>query len=275
MTENLDVKHAREVALSASAAASAALRERFGTELTITSKGHSDFVTDLDRQCEEIIREELSAFDDSIAFMGEESTSFTSTGREIEIDIPSTCWIVDPLDGTSNYSHTFGAFSVSIALRVDNELTVGVVQAPVMGDLCHAMLGEGAWRRNFDGSEVPLATIDNGNHFNLFCTSVPFRSPEYIAQHVELVSKMYGYFEDLRRVGSAALDLMWVAGGQWAQFIELFLKPWDVAAGALLVREAGGVITDFKGNENAWLVNGQVLASANARVHEQTLSLIE
>lgn len=275
MTENLHLSHAREVALSASAKASAVLQQRFGSELTITSKGHADFVTEVDSLCEEIIKEELLSFDDTISFMGEESSTFTSAGREVEIDIPSTCWIVDPLDGTSNFSHTFGAFSVSIALRVDNILSLGVVQAPVMGDLCHAISGQGAWRRNVDGSEVPLTTLDNGNHFNIFSTSVPFREPEYIAQHVALVSHMYGIFEDLRRVGSAALDLMWVAGGQWAQFIELFLKPWDVAAGALLVREAGGVVTDFRGDENAWLVNGQVLASANARVHEQTLSLIE
>ncbi len=275
MTSGIDLVHARKVACAASEKASAVLRERFGSELTISSKGHADFVTELDHQCEDIIREELSSFDDSIAFMGEESTQFTLRGREVEIEIPSTCWIVDPLDGTSNFSHTFDAFSVSIGLRVNDELVMGIVQAPVMGDLCHATVGEGAWRRNVDGSEVPLKTIDNGNHFNLFSTSVPFRQPQYIAQHAELISKMYGSFEDLRRVGSAALDLMWVASGTWAQFIELFLKPWDVAAGALLVREAGGVVTDFSGDENAWLFNGQVLASANARVHDQTLSLIE
>ncbi|HMS24634.1 MAG TPA: inositol monophosphatase family protein [Acidimicrobiia bacterium] len=275
MTGNIDLAHAREVALSASDKASKLLRERFGTPLDITSKGHADFVTELDGQCEEIIREELSYFDDSIFFMGEESTEFTTDETQVVIDLPSTCWIVDPLDGTSNYSHTFGAFAVSIGLRVANELSVGVVQAPVTGDLMYATKGEGAWRQNFSGESVRLSTVDRGNSHNLFATAVPFRHPEYIPGHVELINRLYGIFEDLRRVGAAALDLGWVASGPWAAYIEMFLKPWDSAAGGLLVREAGGIITDFSGDEQAWLTNGEIIASASPRVHEQILSLIE
>ena len=132
MTRNIDLDHARKVALSASAKASELLVQRFGTDLDVTSKGHADFVTELDGQCEEIIREELAAFDDSISFMGEETSDFEIDGKKLSIEVPSTCWIVDPLDGTSNYSHTFNAFAVSIGVRVENEMKVGVIQAPLL-----------------------------------------------------------------------------------------------------------------------------------------------
>lgn len=275
MTTDIDLVHAREVALAASEKASKVLRERFGTPLDITSKGHADFVTEVDSQCEDIIREELFIFDDSIPFMGEESTEFVLDGRKLTIDVPSTCWIVDPLDGTSNFTHTFGAFAVSIGLRVNNELSVGVIQAPVTGDLVHATKGQGAWRTMFNGEQQKLSTLDNGNTSNLFATSVPFRHPEFIDEYLALISRLYTVFEDLRRVGSAALDLTWVAGGTWSTYLELFLKPWDTAAGGLLVQEAGGVVTDFDGDEHAWLTNGEIIASSSPRVHEQILSLIE
>lgn len=274
--KTIDLRHAREVAIDASGRASDLLRRRFGTPMEVSSKGHADFVTELDEQCEEIIREVLNDFDDSIAFMGEETSKFETEGNKVQIHVPSTCWIVDPLDGTSNYSHSFNAFAVSIGLLVDDELAVGVVQAPITGELLHATKNQGAFREHLTGAEpAKLSTVDGGNHFNIFSTSVPFRQPEYIAEHMELISKAFNYFEDIRRVGSAALDLSWVAGGSWAAFVELFLKPWDIAAGGLLVTEAGGVITDFTGNEKDWLTNGQVAASANARVHEIVLSLIE
>lgn len=276
MTRNIDLNHARKVALSASAKASELLVQRYGTDLDVTSKGHADFVTELDGQCEEIIREELSTFDDSISFMGEETSDFEIDGKKISIEVPSTCWIVDPLDGTSNYSHTFNAFAVSIGLRVENEMKVGVIQAPILSELFHGIKGEGAWKESpRGGASSKLQTVDGGNHFNIFATSVPFRQPQHIAEHMKLISKLFGIFEDMRRVGSAALDLTGVATGTWAAFIELFLKPWDVAAGGLLVAEAGGVMTDFSGDPNNWLTNGEILACASARVHEQIITLIE
>jgi myo-inositol-1(or 4)-monophosphatase len=274
-SKDIDLVHARQVALDASEKASKLLRTRFGTDLSIESKGHADFVTEVDSQCEEIIREALAAFDDSVFFMGEETTEFALDERRVVIDVPDTCWIVDPLDGTSNFSHTFGAFAVSIGLRVNGELVMGVVQAPVTGDLLHGIKGQGSYRRMFDGSDVQQAVKDNGDHFNLFATSVPFRHPQYIEEHTALTNRLYKNFEDMRRVGAASLDLCWVASGTFAAYVETFLKPWDTAAGALIVREAGGVVSDFDGDENAWLVNGQIVATASPRVHELVLSLIE
>jgi len=276
MTSNLDLEHARQVAIEASEKASNVLRSRIGTDLDITSKGHADFVTEVDHECEEIIQEVLSKFDDSIFFMGEESTEFEIVGNQVKIDVPSTCWIVDPLDGTSNFSHSFGAFGVSIGLRVNNELKVGVIQAPVTGDLVHAVHGSGAWRQTGNAKLLTkLETKDGGNHFNIFATSVPFRQPEFIDDHMKLITKLFTCFEDMRRIGTASLELMWLASGTWAAFVERFLKPWDVAAGGLIVKEAGGIITDFSGNEQNWLTNGEILGCASARVHEQIMSLLD
>jgi myo-inositol-1(or 4)-monophosphatase len=276
MTRNIELEHARQAAIGAANKASEVLCARIGTDLDITSKGHADFVTEVDHQCEEIIKEELAKFDDSIIFMGEESTEFEIVGNKVKIDVPDTCWIVDPLDGTSNFSHSFGAFGVSIGLRVNSELEVGVIQAPITGDLVHATRGTGAWRESLSSKPATrLETSDGGNHFNIFATSVPFRHPEYIDEHMKLITKMFTCFEDMRRIGAASLELMWLAQGTWAAFVERFLKPWDVAAGALIVKEAGGIITDFSGDEANWLTNGEILGCASPRVHEQIMNLIE
>jgi myo-inositol-1(or 4)-monophosphatase len=275
---NIDYEHALAAARSASARAADMLRERYRSQLEITSKGHADFVTDLDHQCEEIIREELYAFDDTIAFVGEETTEFEVVGDQVHIDLPSTCWIVDPLDGTSNYSHSFGAFAVSIALRVDNEIVVSSVEAPVTRDRYFAIEGSGAFHQVSSHSitdPIKMNVIDNGDHFNLFATAAPFRYPEYIPAFMAMQATLFAHCEDIRRVGSAELDLAWVANGSWAAYFEKFLKPWDSSAGSLLVTEAGGAVSDWSGNEKDWLINGNVLATSSPRVHEQILSLIK
>lgn len=275
---SIDYGHALEAAQKASTVAADLLRSRYRSPLEITSKGHSDFVTELDGQCEQAIREVLSLFDDSIPFIGEESTEFTVVGDKVEIDLPSTCWIVDPLDGTSNFSHAFNAFAVSIALRVDNELVVASVEAPITRDRYFATKGNGAYYRFASHGETEphkMLTVDNGDHFNIYATAAPFRYPEHLDSYHSFQQKIYRHCEDIRRVGSAELDLAWVAVGSWGAYFEQFLKPWDSSAGGLLVQEAGGIMTDWSGNENDWLINGNVLACSSPRVHEQILGLIE
>lgn len=274
MTVNIDLDHAREVALRASKQASELLNSRFRTQLEISEKGHADFVTELDHQCEELIQSVLADFDSSLDFIGEESADFSVDGQVLNIDLPSTCWIVDPLDGTSNFMHGFESFAVSIALRVDNEIFLGVVQSPASGGLMYATKGTGAFIVRNNGEQKRMHILDNGDKFNLFATSPPFRSPDYIEEHMQSIEKMYEYFEDMRRVGAAALDLSWVADGVFAAYYESFLKPWDVAAGALLVQEAGGVVTDYAGDNKNWLTNGQIVASASSRVHELVLNCV-
>jgi myo-inositol-1(or 4)-monophosphatase len=151
-----------------------------------------------------------------------------------------------------------------------------VVQSPISGELVSSITGQGAFKENLvTGAKDRLSTKDNGDKLNIFATSFPFRHPEYIDGHMELVKKLFGIFEDVRRVGSASLDLTWVSSGVWSAFIERFLKPWDVAAGGLFVVEAGGIITDFSGDSKNWLTNGEILGCSSARVHEQIMTLIE
>lgn len=274
--DNIEIEHAKKIMLSAAGLASARLLERYETTMIIESKGRADFVTELDKECEEIIQNELANFDSSIAFIGEESSEFKINGEKVEIDLPSTCFIVDPLDGTSNYMHAFNAYSVSIGLRINEEMIIGVVQAPTLEKTFIGIKNKGSYRYDLDGTnESKLKTIDDGDDRVLFASSVPFRYPDYIDSHLALSNKMYKEFEDMRRAGSAALDLSWVGQGSFGVYVESFLKPWDSAAGAVILREAGGIITDWSGDEEKWLINGQICATASARLHEKLLGLLE
>ena len=273
---NLDLKHAKKIMLGAAGLASKRLLDRFETTLEIDSKGRSDFVTNLDHECEIIIREELAKFDDSIEFVGEESSDFPVEDDKVKIELPSTCFIVDPVDGTSNYMHSFDGYCVSVGLMVDDELVVGVIQAPSLGKVFVGVKGEGSYRSDLSGNnEVKLKTVDDGDRRTLFATSVPFRQPEYIEEHLKLSDELYKNFEDMRRVGSCALDLSWVAQGSFGLYIERFLRPWDCSGGAVILREAGGIISDWQGDETQWLYNGQIFAASSPRVHEKALSLLQ
>lgn len=272
---DIDLVHAQGAALKASQIASEMLQKRFRTELNVSAKGYVDYVTELDSQCEEAIRQELANFDDTIAFVGEESTEFIVNKDKIEIELPDTCWIVDPLDGTSNYAHGFAGYSVSIALRVNKELKLGIVQAPTLGELYSAIDTQGAYCQHNETEPTKIKVVDNGERFNIFATSMPYRYPEYIDQHIDLLKKFYTVFDDMRRIGSAELDLAWTAKGVFAAFIERFLKPWDSSAGAVILREAGGIITDWSGDDQEWLINGQILSCSSARLHEKLLDLIK
>ena len=273
---NIDLAQAKKSMLSAATLASNRLLDRFETTIHIEAKGRADFVTELDRECEEIIQSELANFDDGIIFIGEESTSFETSGNKVKIELPSTCFIVDPLDGTSNYMHSFNGYCVSIGLQIDNEIVFGVVLAPTLGQMFVAENAHGSFRYDLNGNnEMKLKTIDEGDDKILFATSVPFRNPEFIESHLELSNSLYKNFEDMRRAGSAALDLSWVAQGSFGIYLESFLKPWDCAAGAIILREAGGIISDWSGNETEWLTNGQICATGSARLHEKVLDLLK
>lgn len=273
---NIDLDHVKKIMLSAAGSASARLLERYETTMLIESKGRADFVTELDKECEEIIKTELANYDDTIAFVGEESYSFETRGDKVHLELPSTCFIVDPLDGTSNYMHAFNGYCVSIGLRVDDEIFAGVVMAPTLEKTFVGLKGQGSYRYDLNGTnEMKLKTIDDGDDRVLFATSVPFRNPDFIDSHLQLSNTLYKHFEDMRRAGSAALDLSWIAQGTFGVYLEKFLKPWDCSAGAIILREAGGMITDWSGHDEDWLINGQIFATASARLHEKVLGLLE
>jgi myo-inositol-1(or 4)-monophosphatase len=202
-----------------------------------TEKGHNDFVTDVDRTSEAIIAEVLRRATPGSTMVGEESAP--------EIQTRGLVWIVDPIDGTTNFVHGFPVYSVSIAAAVDGVLEAAVV-LHVGPDICyHATRGHGAWLGN---TRLAVSRITNPKHA-LIGTGFPFKHLGGLATYQRQLERVIPQTSGVRRAGSAALDLAWVAAGAFDGFWELMLAPWDIAAGLLLVREAGGVATDLRGRE--------------------------
>jgi myo-inositol-1(or 4)-monophosphatase len=223
------------------------------------TKAPGDYVSEVDTKSEDIIRAILLEGAPGIAVFGEErGGSRAALG-----------WLVDPLDGTANFLHGFPVVGVSVALVADGEPVVGVVHAPLLGDTFTAVRGEGAWR-----STERLAVSTRSPDSAICATGFPFRRKDLLPRYQPVLDAALHRFEDVRRAGSAALDLAWVAAGVFDGFFELALGPWDVAAGGLLVQEAGGVVTDWTGDAAAWLESGDILA-APAAVHEELRRLAE
>jgi myo-inositol-1(or 4)-monophosphatase len=198
-------------------------------------KGSRDFVTEVDRTAERIVTGELLAAEPSSRFVGEELSPGLVEGGLV--------WIVDPLDGTTNFLHDFPSYAVSIAAAVDGELQAAVVLHVARGEAYTAAAGVGAWQ-----GDRKLAVSDlTDPAFGLIGTGFPFKNmsqlPEYQAQFARVAAATSG----IRRPGSAALDLAHVAAGRFDAFWEQGLSAWDIAGGTLLIREAGGVVTDFRG----------------------------
>ena len=177
-------------------------------------------------------------------------------------------WLVDPLDGTANFLHGFPAVGVSVALVQHGVPVVGVVHAPLLGTTYAASMGGGAF---CDGERMSVG--ERSSDRAICATGFPFRAKaERLDEYLPVFEAALRRFEDLRRAGSASLDLAWTSAGVFDGYFEQALGPWDVAAGALLVREAGGVVTDWSGDERAWLTTGDIVAGPPA-VHAELLEL--
>ncbi|MGD8430054.1 MAG: inositol monophosphatase family protein [Ectothiorhodospiraceae bacterium] len=216
--------------------------------LNVEAKGVNDFVSDVDRMAEqEIVRTLNKAYPDH-NIVGEEFGGDDS-GENV--------WIVDPLDGTSNYLHGFPHFAVSIAFKHRGVLDVGVIYDPVRQELFTAKRGGGA---TFESRRVrmrPLRSVDGA----LLGTGFPFRHPEHMDAYMGMFRDLLSRAGDIRRAGSAALDLAYVACGRLDGFWEIGLKPWDMAAGALMITEAGGMVGDFTGGEG-YMSSGNMVAGS-------------
>jgi myo-inositol-1(or 4)-monophosphatase len=239
-------------------AGGALVAEHFGGADRPREKAPGDWVSDVDVASEATIRAELERLAPGVPFFGEEGGG--ERGR--------LGWFVDPLDGTANFLHRFAVVGVSVALVEDGEPVVGVVHAPLIGETYTARAGGGAFR---DGEPV---TISGRSPDAAICaTGFPFRAKaDRLPSYFPVFEAALRQFEDLRRAGSASLDLAWTASGTFDGYFEQALGTWDVAAGGLLVREAGGVVTDWEGDERAWLASGDIVAGPPA-VHEQLLAL--
>jgi myo-inositol-1(or 4)-monophosphatase len=205
--------------------------------IPIIHKARHDYVTEVDHTCEAEIVREIKRFYPDHAFLCEES-GYSGAGN--------TVWVIDPLDGTSNYLHGIPQFAVSIAQQVNGRTEHGVIYDPMRDELFTASRGGGAFLNNKRMRVSGRIDLDGA----LLATAFPFRTRERLPEFGRIFQAVLEKVEDFRRGGSACLDLAWTAAGRVDGYFEVGLKPWDVAAGALIVREAGGVVMSFSGEDD-------------------------
>ncbi|WP_394182279.1 inositol monophosphatase family protein [Yoonia maritima] len=228
-----------------------ALLKDFGEveQLQVSAKGPGDFVSRADRTAEETIREELLHARPSYGFLGEE-------GKEIEGADPTRRWIVDPLDGTTNFLHGLPHWAVSIALEHKGQIVAGVVYDPAKDEMFYAEKGGGAWlnegRLRVSGRHRMIESI--------FATGLPFAGRSDLPETLQDLARILPACAGVRRFGAAALDLAYVAAGRYDGFWERNLKIWDMAAGLIIVREAGGMVEPIRPDGDI-LADGAVICS--------------
>jgi myo-inositol-1(or 4)-monophosphatase len=229
--------------------------------LKIAPKGRNDFVSEVDRQAEQEIIQILRKAYPGHVFLGEESGRQGAAGDEY-------VWIVDPLDGTTNFLHGFPQFAVSIALMHRGVPEAGVIYDPMRQDLFTAKRGGGATLNNRRIRVTKLNSLAGA----LLGTGIPFKDQTHIDAYLGMLKALVRDTAGIRRAGSAALDLAYVAAGRLDGFWELGLQKWDIAAGVLLIKEAGGIVTDLDGGEG-YMDSGNVL-TASPRLHQCMLEAI-
>lgn len=231
--------------------------------LTISSKNYNDFVSEVDRAAEQEIIAILQKAFPGHGFLAEESSP---SPPETEYT-----WIIDPLDGTTNFLHQFPQFAVSIALKYRNKLEQAVVYDPMRQELFTATRGAGA---QLDNHRIRVSKRNTLNGA-LLGTGFPYTQPQqrHLPAYLNMLSTFIPEAAGIRRAGSAALDLAYVAAGRLDGFWEIGLKPWDIAAGILLIQESGGVVSDFIGGDNS-LTSGNIVAG-NLEIQPTLLKAIK
>ena len=217
----------------------------------IDTKQASDFVTRVDKESEQIILNTIKRNFPEHHFLAEESVR--------EDDAGEYRWIIDPLDGTTNFIHGYPFFSVSIALEFKSEVMLGLVYDPLRNETFSAEKGKGAF---LNGRPVKVSSVSDLKN-SLVSTGFPFRRRELIDPYLNLFKNIFHRVSDIRRAGSAALDLASLASGRCECFFEIGLSPWDIAAGSILIKEAGGIITDFGGGPD-YLLTGNIVSGTPA-----------
>ena len=256
-------KELLQTATLAALEAGAILQDLYKNPHNIKFKGEIDLVTEADIASEKAIISILSEKTPSISILAEESAA-----NNIDVQA-GPVWIIDPLDGTTNFAHGFPYFCVSIALYHHNMTKLGVIYEPMLDELFYGVSGAGSMLNN---DLLSVSSTKTLNH-SLLATGFPYdvreNSDEVIAALHEMLTKAQG----IRRAGAAALDLAYVAAGRFDGFWEIKLKPWDTAAGLLLVQEAGGKVTDFKNRDYSPFCK-EILAS-NSMIHHEMTTILE
>ncbi|MCI0531420.1 MAG: inositol monophosphatase [candidate division Zixibacteria bacterium] len=247
--------HFAKIALQAAHKAGEVLRKNFGGKNKITYKGEINLVTEIDRRSERVIVDHLHKNFKSHAILTEEEYSLHKNSE--------FRWLVDPLDGTTNYAHGFPVFCVSIALMKGDELILGVVCQPLLEELFLAEKNSGAWLNK------KRIRVSNSSQLrrSLLATGFPYDIRTSRNNNLNHFKNFALRAQAVRRAGAAALDLAYTAAGRFDGFWEFKLNPWDLAAGVLLVEEAGGKVTDYSGQPYD-VFAGEILAS-NGKIHRQ------
>ncbi|HEX3721704.1 MAG TPA: inositol monophosphatase family protein [Nitrolancea sp.] len=249
----------RTVAIDAARASGRILSENYGRTKQVRFKRAIDLVTDSDERSEAQIVDRIRRHFPDHNILTEESGSERSPGT----DSPYL-WIIDPLDGTTNFAHGYPFFCVSIALQVNGETELGVVYAPTLDELFVAERGSGAF---LNGSRLAVSPVDTLIR-SLLVTGFNY-DPETARANLAAWEHFLMHSQAVRRDGSSALNLCFLAAGRFDGYWELGLKPWDCAAGELLVREAGGLVTDFDGKQHT--LNDPVLLATNGHIHDSMM----
>lgn len=223
-------------------------RKQFTMKTGVQVKGHSNFVTYIDKLSEEKLVKGLSELLPEAGFIAEEGTS-NKKGEVYN-------WLIDPIDGTTNFIHGLSPYAISIALMRNKSVVLGVVYEISHGEMFYAWEGSKAY---FNGEEIKVS--ENAEHQEaLIATGFPYYDMGKLEPFMNSMKEIMDKTSGVRRLGSAAMDICYVACGQFEAFWEYGLHPWDVAAGALILKQAGGKVCDFNGNDG-FIFNGQIIAS--------------
>jgi myo-inositol-1(or 4)-monophosphatase len=246
------------------------IKSRWGTVLQIEHKGVVDLVSEVDLAAEAHILKGLHQLRPNDAVLAEEASGehFDRLGHHLSSEA-GRVWCIDPLDGTTNFSHGLPHFCVSIALLVGGQAQVAVIHEPLRSWTFYATKTQGAWLngrllRVSEETELEQA---------LLATGFPYDRHTSNADNIDQTSTLLKRCQGIRRAGSAALDLAYVAAGWLDGYWEYKLKPWDIAAGALIVQEAGGMVTDTDGG-SGWLKSGTLVTAANATLHQSIFNCL-
>ncbi len=231
------------------------------TSEQVEDKALNSLVSYVDKQTEMMLVEGLQKILPSATFITEEET--------VKNQASTSTWIIDPLDGTTNYLHGLPHFATSVGLLYENELVLGIIYNPVSRECFTAIRNEGAY---LNGQRIKVSRAANFRS-SLFVTGFPFDDKERVEKNLEVVKYVKQHSRGIRRFGSAALDLAFVAAGRFEAYFEGGINAWDVSAGILLVREAGGIVTDYQGAADC-LFSGEVVA-ANPNIHAELLDVVQ
>lgn len=235
------------------------LKNYYERGVDVSYKGPRDLVTEADIKVEEYIKERLCSLYPEVLFLGEE------TGGMAEK--PCT-FILDPLDGTTNFAHHFPFFCISLAYIQESQIEIGIVYDPLRDEMFYAKNGDGAF---LNGKRISVSNTDSLQKA-LLATGFPYAN-DTIEKSLSYFNGILPFCQGIRRAGAAALDLVYTACGRFDGFFELNLKPWDVAAGILIVREGGGLVTDLTGKAST-PYDGNILAS-NGLIHHEILRIVD